>query len=79
VWNGFLVTKPKQKQGSAVSYQGNSNRLANQHIHLILAKQEKLASNSLANQLGKNRILAKLIFPLHICTRGSWLPSGKKK
>jgi hypothetical protein len=27
-------------------------------IHLILAKREKLASNSLANQLGKNRNLA---------------------
>jgi hypothetical protein len=35
--------------------------LANQlGIHLILAKQEKLASNSLSNQLGKNRNLAKL-------------------
>jgi hypothetical protein len=31
--------------------------------HLILAKQEKLASNSLANQLDKNRNLAKLTFP----------------
>jgi hypothetical protein len=29
-------------------------------IHLILAKREKLPSNSLANQLGKNRNLAKL-------------------
>jgi hypothetical protein len=28
-----------------------------------LAKQEKVASNSLANQLGKNRNLAKLISP----------------
>jgi hypothetical protein len=28
-----------------------------------LAKQEKLASNSLANQLGKNRNLAKLTSP----------------
>jgi hypothetical protein len=35
--------------------------LANQlGIHAILAKQEKLASNSLANQLGKNRNLEKL-------------------
>jgi hypothetical protein len=35
--------------------------LANQLvIHIILAKQEKLASNSLANQLGKNINLAKL-------------------
>jgi hypothetical protein len=31
--------------------------------HIILAKQEKLASNSLANQLGKNRNLAKLTSP----------------
>jgi hypothetical protein len=38
--------------------------LANQlGIHLILAKQEKLASNSLANQLGKNRNLAKFTSP----------------
>jgi hypothetical protein len=37
-----------------------ANSLANQFgIHLILAKQEKLASNGLANQLGKNRNLAK--------------------
>jgi hypothetical protein len=32
-------------------------------IHKILAKQEKLASNSLANQLGKNRNLSKLTSP----------------
>jgi hypothetical protein len=39
----------------------NFNSLANQlGIHLILAKQEKLASNSLANQLRKNRNLTKL-------------------
>jgi hypothetical protein len=38
--------------------------LANQlGIYLILAKREKLASNSLANQLGKNRNLAKLTSP----------------
>jgi hypothetical protein len=38
--------------------------LANQFgIYLILAKREKLASNSLANQLGKNRNLAKLTSP----------------
>jgi hypothetical protein len=38
--------------------------LANQlGIYIILAKQEKLASNSLANQLGKNRNLAKLTSP----------------
>jgi hypothetical protein len=30
---------------------------------LILAKREKLGSNSLANQLGKNRHLAKLTSP----------------
>jgi hypothetical protein len=41
-----------------------SNRLVNQpDIHLILAKQEKLASNSLTNQLDKNRNLAKLTSP----------------
>jgi hypothetical protein len=35
--------------------------LANQlDIHLIWAKQEKLTSNNLENQLGKNRNLAKL-------------------
>jgi hypothetical protein len=40
------------------------NSLANQlGIHIILAKQEKLASNSLANQLSKNRSLAKLTSP----------------
>jgi hypothetical protein len=38
--------------------------LANQlDIHVILAKQEKLASNSLTNQLGKYRKLAKLTSP----------------
>jgi hypothetical protein len=38
--------------------------LANQlGIHLILAKQEKLTSNGLANQLGKNRNLVKLTSP----------------
>jgi hypothetical protein len=38
--------------------------LANQlGIHLILAKQEKSASNGLANQLGKNRNLSKLTSP----------------
>jgi hypothetical protein len=42
----------------------NSNSLVGQlGIHLVLAKQEKLASNSLANQLGKNRNLAKLTSP----------------
>jgi hypothetical protein len=42
----------------------NSNSLVNQlGIHIILAKQEKLASNSLSNQLGKNRNLAKLTSP----------------
>jgi hypothetical protein len=41
-----------------------SKSLVNQlGIHLILAKQEKMASNSLANQLGKNRNLAKLTSP----------------
>jgi hypothetical protein len=38
--------------------------LANQPgIRIISAKQEKLASNSLANQLGKNRNLAKPTSP----------------
>jgi hypothetical protein len=32
-------------------------------IHIILEKQEKLASNSLANQLGKNRNLEKVTSP----------------
>jgi hypothetical protein len=42
----------------------NSNRLANQlGIHLILEKQEKLTFNNLANQLDKNRNLAKLTSP----------------
>jgi hypothetical protein len=42
----------------------NSNSLVIQlGIHLILAKQEKLASNNLANQFGKNRNLAKLTSP----------------
>jgi hypothetical protein len=41
----------------------NSNTLANQlRIHLILAKQEKMTSNSLTNQLSKNRNLTKLTF-----------------
>jgi hypothetical protein len=44
--------------------------LANQvGIHLILAKQEKLASNSLANQLGKNRKLGKTHLPARIYAR----------
>jgi hypothetical protein len=52
----------------------NSNSLANQlDIHLILAKQEKLASNNLANQLGKNKNLTKLTSPLYVWV--SWLPS----
>jgi hypothetical protein len=56
--------------------QSNSNSLANQFgIHLILAKQEKLALNSLENQLGKNRNLTKLTSHAHICAHGSWLPS----
>jgi hypothetical protein len=43
------------------SYKSNSNSFANElGIHLILAKREKLASNSLTNQLGKNRKLGKL-------------------
>jgi hypothetical protein len=42
----------------------NSSSLVNQlGIHLILAKQEKSVFNSLADQLGKNRNLAKLTSP----------------
>jgi hypothetical protein len=42
----------------------NSNSLANQlGIYLILTKRQKLPSNSLANQLDKNRNLAKLTSP----------------
>jgi hypothetical protein len=44
--------------------QSDSNNLANRlGIHLILAKPEKLSSNSLANQLGKNKNLTKLTSP----------------
>jgi hypothetical protein len=50
--------------------------LANQlGIHLILAKQEKLASNSLSNQLGKNGNLGNSPPRVHICARGSWFSS----
>jgi hypothetical protein len=46
------------------SCKSNSNILANQlDIHLILAKHEKLASNSLTNKLGKNRNRAELTSP----------------
>jgi hypothetical protein len=53
-----------------LAFQSNfNNSLPNQlSIHLILAKQEKLASNSLSNQLGKNRNLAKLTSP-HVYMR----------
>jgi hypothetical protein len=45
-------------------YESNSNSLSNQlSIHLILVKQEKFASNNLANQLSKNKNLAKLTSP----------------
>jgi hypothetical protein len=45
-------------------FKSNSNSLTNQlDIHLILAKREKLVSNGLSNQLGKNRNLAKLTSP----------------
>jgi hypothetical protein len=49
----------------------NSISLANQlGIHLILAKREKLPSNSLAKQLGKNRNLTKLTSPrAYMCVR----------
>jgi hypothetical protein len=49
---------------SNVDAASNSSSLANQlDIHLILAKQEKIACNSLTNKLGKNRNLAKLTSP----------------
>jgi hypothetical protein len=52
--------QPKFKEKT----KSNSNNLANQlDIYLILAKQENLASNSLRNQLGKNRNLTKLTSP----------------
>jgi hypothetical protein len=39
----------------------NSNSLTNQlGIHLILAKQEKLTSNSLANQIGKTHLPTRI-------------------
>jgi hypothetical protein len=48
----------------------NFNSLANQlGIHLILAKREKLSSNCLANQLGKNRNLQNSPPHTHICAR----------
>jgi hypothetical protein len=51
--------------------------LANQlDIHLILAKREKLPSNSLANQLGKNRNLAKLTSPCAYMRARIVLPSA---
>jgi hypothetical protein len=41
--------------------ESNSNILANQlGIHLILAKREKLPSNSLANQLGKTHLPTRI-------------------
>jgi hypothetical protein len=56
-----------EESANAISKQqtkSNSNNLANQiGIYIILAKQEKLASDSLANQLGKNRNLTKLTSP----------------
>jgi hypothetical protein len=51
--------KSKHKIINSKFSKSNSNSLTNQlGIHLILAKQEKLVF--LANQLGKNRKLAKL-------------------
>jgi hypothetical protein len=53
-----------RKKLSPITSKSNSNSLANQlDIHLILAKQEKLTYNSLANEFGKNRNLAKLTSP----------------
>ena len=52
-------------------------------IHIILAKQEKIASNSLAKQLGINNNLANLPSAranirarIRLGIRGSWFLSG---
>jgi hypothetical protein len=46
---------------SSIANESNSNSLANQlGSHLILAKQKKLASNILINQLGNTRIYARV-------------------
>jgi hypothetical protein len=42
-----------------------------------LAKQEKMAYNSLANQLGKNANLAKLMSPRGTRVDPSWHRRGK--
>jgi hypothetical protein len=55
----------------------NSNSLAYQlGIHLILAKREKMPSNSLTNQLGKNKNLAKLTSPRAYMRARIVLPSA---
>jgi hypothetical protein len=59
------------------STKSNSNSLANQlGIYLILAKREKLPYNSLANQLCKNRNLAKLTSPRAYMRARIVLPSA---
>jgi uncharacterized membrane protein len=66
VWMVGVNIYPKENDLSLPSAPTKSNfsSLANQlGIYIILAKQEKLAFNSLANQLDKNRNLAKLTSP----------------
>jgi hypothetical protein len=55
----------------------NSDSLSNQlGIHLNFGKREKLPSNSLANQLEKNRNLAKLTSPRAYMRARIVLPSA---
>jgi hypothetical protein len=57
--------------GGLAPYKSDSNSLANQlGIHLILARQGKFASSSLANQLVKNRnegIYGREVDQLYVC------------
>jgi hypothetical protein len=72
--NTRFASRIWQTLGYALS---NSNSLANQlGIHQILAKQEKLASNNLANQLGKIETWKNSPPHAHICARRLWLPSA---
>jgi hypothetical protein len=66
-WRSFFPVLPKSMDVSCFSKLQKLEQLQ-QFVKSIrhpsnLAKQEKLTSNSLTNQLGKNRNLAKLIFP----------------
>jgi GTP-binding protein EngB required for normal cell division len=64
-----LVARQSWLQDHKILKESISNRLSNKfNIHLILAKQDKLTSNNLTNQLDKNRNLTKLTFPCgNIC------------